>query len=688
MMDSPSRFDTRARRWVGLAILAGGLIGILAALTLDGWGRRTLFDAWQRTAPRDISADKVAVVLIDNASIKTVGPWPWPRYYMARLTEQIALAKPKVIAFDMIFYDADAVSPRAFASLYPELTGVAAESVAALPDMDEAFAQVVGSAPVLLPRLGVDHDGIDPKQVLIDPEIVGSPPANTHRTRQIATSLPQLDDMALAHAVINGPPDTDGTVRRVPLTVIAGGRAMPGIAVELARMAKGAAHLEWRGDDLMLGDAVLPSGTDGSLALRMGLFPLKAIYRADEVLTGRFAPEALRGKVVLIGMGADGTSDIVPTPISNSEMGVLVQAQAVDAILSRGWLARPPWAPRVEAGIALLLLGAVLLAGYRRRNAILIVAVILAIALPFVSLLLFDRANLVFDPIPPLLVGAFAAVALGIARFAVARAERARLAAELVEQRVASAEQEGELRAARRIQIGMVPSADRLAALAPEADIGAVLLPAKSVGGDYYDAALISPGHLLVVIADVTGKGVPAALFMALSKALSKSVLSRGAANLGAAMAQLNRDLMAEADDEMGVTMLAGVLDCATGALQMVNAGHENPIVVRRDGSIEVVPMRGGPPLCVVDFPYPTEELRLARDETLVLITDGATEAQNAGVDLFGVDGVVSALMQQEAATAPDRVRDLAERVRAFEGDTDPSDDLTIFALRWRGVSG
>ena len=688
MTVSPSRFDTRARRWVGIAILAGGLIGLLVALAIDGWGRRALFDAWQLTAPRAISADKVAVVLIDNGSIKTVGPWPWPRYYMARLTEEIALAEPKVIAFDMIFYDADAVSPRAFASLYPELTGAAAESVAALPDMDEAFAQVVGTAPVLLPRLGVDHNGIDPKEVMVDPEIVGTPPAGTMRTRQVATSLPQLDDNALAHAVINGPTDSDGTVRRVPLSVIAGGRAMPGIAVELARIARGVEQLEWRGDALAMGDALLPSGDDGSLALRMGLFPMEAIHRADEVLTGRVAPDALRGKVVLIGMGADGTSDIVPTPISNSEMGVLVQAQAVDAILSRGWLARPSWALGAEAGLALALLGAVLLAGYLRRNAILIAAALVAIALPFVSFLLFDRANLVFDPIPPLLVGAFAATAMGVAQFAVARAERARLAAELVEQRVASAEQEGELRAARRIQLGMVPSAERLAALAPEADIGAVLLPAKSVGGDFYDAALIAPGQLLVVIADVTGKGVPAALFMALSKALSKSVLSRGAADLGAAMAQLNRDLMAEADDEMGVTMLVCMLDCVTGVLQMVNAGHENPIVVRGDGSVEVVPMRGGPPFCVVDFPYPTEELRLAPDETLVLITDGATEAQNSGAELFGVDGVVSALAQQQLATAPDRVRDLAEQVRAFEGDTDPSDDLTIVALRWLRASG
>lgn len=688
MTGSRSSFEARGRRLAGLAVLAGGLVGLMVALMLGDWGRRTLFDAWQRTAPREIAADRVAVVLIDNASIKTVGPWPWPRYYMARLTERIARAQPKVIAFDMIFYDADAFSTRAFAALYPELTGEAASSIASLPDMDQAFAQVIGSAPVLLPRLGLNHDGVDPSQVLVDPEMEGVPPAGTLRTREIATSLPQLDDFALAHAMINGVPDPDGSVRRVPLAVIAGKRAMPGLAVELARIAEGRDKLEWQGEALAMGDALLPSGDDGTLALRMGLFPLKAIHRADEVLAGDVAPEAFRAKVVLVGLGADGTSDIVPTPISNSVMGVLVQAEAVDAILTGGWLTRPGWAASVEAVAALALLGTVLLAGFLRRKAILLLAGVVAVALPLASFLLFDRFNLVFDPIPPVLVGAGAAIAMAIAQYAIARSERARLAAELFEQRLARAEQEGELRAARRIQLGMVPSPERLASLAPEADIGAILLPAKSVGGDFYDAVLIAPKQLLIVIGDVTGKGVPAALYMALSKALSKSVLSRGAADLGAAMTQLNRELMAEADDEMGVTMLVGVLDCATGVLAMVNAGHENPIVVRAGGAAQVVPMRGGPPLCVLDCSYPTEEVKLTVGETLVLITDGATEAQNNSAALFGVERVIVALQDQDAGTAWERVKDLADRVRAFEGDTEPSDDLTILALRWCGVSG
>jgi len=140
---------------------------------------------------------------------------------------------------------------------------------------------------------------------------------------------------------------------------------------------------------------------------------------------------------------------------------------------------------------------------------------------------------------------------------------------------------------------------------------------------------------------------------------------------------------MAEADDEMGVTMLVGVLDCSSGVMSLINAGHENPLAVRADGSVETLPMKGGPPFCVVDFPYAVEQYQLAPAETLVVITDGATEALNEALDLFGNEGVIEALEKEGNISASDRATDLADRVRAFEGDRPPSDDLTIFAARF-----
>jgi len=685
MTGSSSKSDDRARSIVGWAVLLGGIAGALLSLALGQSLQRRLFDEWQRAAPRAISSDRVAVVLIDSLSLDAVGPWPWPRYYMARLTEEIARRQPKAIGFDVIFAEPDALNPDNFASLYPELDPSLSAQIRRLPTMDAVLAQVFGTAPVVLARVGSDHDGVAPDGLLVDPPIRGTPPAGVSHVRKVVASLPEIDGVALGHALVNGPPDDDGIVRRVPLTIVAGNQAMPGLAVELARLGLGAQDLVWTGRRLAIGKRAVVSDSTGGLPFRMGRLPAESVLSAAEVLAGKVRPEAFVGKVVIVGLGAEGTADIVATPLETEAFGVLVQAQAVDAIMAGGWLARPPWLLAVEWGAAILLVLLCVYAGGTRRYAWLGVAAVLAMASWGASYLAFDRANLLFDPIRPTLVGFAAAVTMGVTLFVLARAERARLAAALTEQRVAAAEQEGELRAARRIQLGMVPGAERLAGLDPRVEIGAVLRPARSVGGDFYDAARLDGDRLLFVVGDVTGKGVPAALYMALSKALSKSVLSRSSGDLGVAVTSLNRDLMAEADDEMGVTMLVGMLDCASGALALVNAGHENPIVVRADGAIETLSLRGGPPFCVVDFPYPEERAALATGDTLVLITDGASEAQDAAQTLFGTDGVIAALRSEGEMLATERAADLADRIRAFEGETEPSDDLTIVALRWLG---
>ena len=679
-----------ARSIVGWAVVLGGIVGALLSLLTADWGRRTLFDEWQRASPRTIATDKVAVVLIDSLSLEAVGPWPWPRYYIARLTEGIAAQKPKAIGFDIIFAEPDALNPGNFADLYRELDPTAAAKVRELPTMDTTLAQVIASTPVLLARVGHDHDGLDPASLLVDPPVAGSPPVGLPRYKQVVASIPELDDVALAHALINGPPDDDGNVRRVPLSIRAGTQVMPGLAVELARLGADQPELRWQGRNLVMGARVLPADPQGRLAIRMGHVPASSTFSAAEVIAGKVRSDAFTGKVVLVGLGAEGTADIVSTPLSTEIFGVLVQAQAIDAILGNGWLARPPWVDWAEWTAALLLVTLAVFAGGTRRYWLLAVGGTLAASLWAGSYLAFDRANLLFDPLRPTLVGFAAAIAMGITLFVLARAERARLAAALTEQRVSAAEQEGELKAARRIQMGMVPNAASLTALDPRAEIGAVLRPAKSVGGDFYDALMLGPDRLLFVVGDVTGKGVPAALYMALSKALSKSVLSRSvadaqASDLGIAVSALNRELMAEADDEMGVTMLIGVLDCTTGEVAFVNAGHENPLVVRADGTVETLPLRGGPPFCVVDFPYPEERAQLAPADTLVLITDGATEAQDASQALLGLEGVIAALRGEGEMPAIERATDLADRIRGFEGDTEPSDDLTILVIRYRG---
>src|SRR5687768_4293105 len=137
---SVSRSRRPARRVV-LTWLGATLLAVLLSLALGDRMRNTVFDSWQASSPRDLSATDVRVVMIDNASIEAVGSWPWPRYYLARLTEELAARDARVIAFDIMFPEHDRIRPDSFVAFYPELSAGAAAEVQALEPMDELFGK-------------------------------------------------------------------------------------------------------------------------------------------------------------------------------------------------------------------------------------------------------------------------------------------------------------------------------------------------------------------------------------------------------------------------------------------------------------------------------------------------------------------------------------------------------------------
>lgn len=673
----------RAGRRVWLAgVVALLLAALLSALAGDAL-RRPLFDLWQGAAPRDLSGTPVHVVLIDSESIAAVGPWPWPRYHMARLTEEIAARRPKAIGFDMLFPEPDRVRPDIFAALYPELSPAAMAEVRALPTMDALYGQVIGRAPVILGRAGVASGGSDPAGLIVDAAIEGRPSPTLGDAPRAVVNIPELEQAALGHGLLNGQPDSDGKVRRIPMLMKLGGRPMPSLSLELARIALGADTIVIGSDHVTVGGRRLPIDGDGRMRLRFGHFPAAEISSAADVLRRDFRADAFAGKIVLIGLAAEGTADIVATPLAAEGFGTLVQAQAVDAILRGGWLDRPVWAAAVEWAEGALLALTVLLFGPSRRRRWMLVPVGLALAIALASWLAFDLASLLVDPLRPLLLGGAAAVGVAGGMFVEARRERERLRETLVRERIAVAATEGELQAARSIQLGMLPPREGLAGLDPRVDIDALLEPARSIGGDLYDVIRLDADRIAFLVGDVTGKGVPAALFMALSKALAKSVVLRGTPSLADAAFILNEELVRDNSEAMNVTMLIGIIDLGTGEVVLLNAGHEDPLHVRPDGMIAIHRLDGGPPFCIVDFPYPDEPMKLAPGEALVLISDGVSEAQDGDGALFGHDRLVAALAGK--ATSSAMVEAIRDAVRLFEAGTDPTDDLTVMAVRWLG---
>jgi CHASE2 domain-containing sensor protein len=659
---------------------------LLAALLSLATGDRTrnlLFDAWQRTSPRDLSASDVRVVMIDGESLKAVGPWPWSRYYLARLTEEIAKGGAKVIGFDVLFPEPDRIRPDLFVQFYPELSSQAASEVTALQPMDRLFGQVIGLSPVVLARAGSGAGPATARSAAVDASISGPLPPKLDSWPAIITSIPDLDEPALGHGLINGQPDNDGVSRTVPMIGQAGGRTMPGLALEMARISLGADAIETDITTVTVAGRTIPVDRRGRMRPHFGHFPPTDIVSAEDVIGRNVPAGTFDGKIVLVGLAAEGTADIVATPLAGEEFGLLVQGQAIDAILNGGWLKRPHWTVPVEWATALVLAILALLLVGKRKGARLVLLVAFA-ALPIASWLLFKEGSTLFDPVRPALIGGGALAGAFVGLLGETRRERERLRDALVQERIAAAAAEGELQAARAIQLGMVPPRRDLASIDPRVDIDALLEPAKSVGGDLYDCLRTGPDTIGFAIGDVTGKGVPAALFMAMSKALLSSALLREQGALDKAADAINRDLLRSNEEVMSVTMIVGQIDLSSGAVSLVCAGHEDPYVIGADQSVRRLDLAGGPPLSTIEFDYPVETLTLKKGETLLLVTDGITEAQDEADGLYGRDRILElvAKVRPSATRICEAIRD---DVRRFEGQADATDDLTVMALRYLG---
>jgi len=265
----------------------------------------------------------------------------------------------------------------------------------------------------------------------------------------------------------------------------------------------------------------------------------------------------------------------------------------------------------------------------------------------------------------------------------------ARLQRYLVEMEQATAARErveGELSAARDIQAGMLPRVFPPFPERSDIDVFALLESAKQVGGDLYDYALIDADRLFFVVGDVSGKGVPAALFMAMTTTLFKAN-APAAKSTGELMARVNAELARDNAAQMFVTAVCGILDLRTGAVQYSDGGHEAPFVRRADGSLERLPKQPGMALGVFDdSPYETGRFKLAPGDALVLFTDGVSEAANLEDDLFTVARIETALAAAKPRAAARHLAEgLAEDVRVFVGEAPQSDDIAILVVRYEG---
>ena len=657
------------------------------------------FDLYQTLWPRKPVSAPAVIVEIDDESLARHGQWPWPRTLLAQLISKVVAADPAAIGIDIFMPERDRLSPGELPAMLPGLDRAVAALLSRLPSNDAILAEALSGHHVVLALAGLEGptDAASVSAGRLAPmRIVGPDPAPFVRHwGALLRSVREIDDAAAGHGLVSVYQDA-GVVRRLPMIAVAGQRLVPGFGPEMLRVAS---HTPAFGvkvgsgvEAIGIGDLSIPTQPDGSVWLHFSRSDPARFVSAARVLAGGVEPGRFERKLVLVGVTATGLSDYRATPVAYRMAGVEIHAQLLEGIFDHDLLSRPPIILWVElsvvaaSGVALVLLVPLLRA---RKSTVLFLALIGALL--GLGVLFYLRFKILFDAASPALaLGVVFAAMLGVT-LAESDSQRRALRREVARQREAALRLAGELEAARRIQMGILPNPAVVFASERRVEFYAFLEPAREVGGDLYDFFLLDDERVFVLIGDVSGKGVAGSLFMAVSKTLCKSSALRHLGDVGSMMREANAEIARDNGEGLFVTAWVGVVNARTGELSYCNAGHEPPYIISRSGrSGQRLANGGGPPFCVVeDFPYEAASYRLSPGEGLCLVTDGVTEAENAAGEFYGRQR----LEQLVASLGPDASADeVGEAIRhdvdRFTTGVEPSDDLAILAFRWRGVSG
>ncbi|TMH26862.1 MAG: CHASE2 domain-containing protein [Betaproteobacteria bacterium] len=622
--------------------------------------RDAVFDTYQRLMPRSRASAPAVIVAIDERALDARGQWPWPRTLMAELLRAILAAGPAAVGVDLFFAEPDRASPAGDAALAEAIEGEKVVlGIAGLEYRDRRFPFPPSAAPV---RIAAKRE------------------LALRRYDGQLQSRPEISRAAAGRGLLSS--DAKGVVRRVPLIARIGQVLVPSLSVEMIRVAidapllgltdRGGEHLE-----LGIGNVSVPLQSDGSMYLYFGREDAERFVSAEQILSGSVPADVLRDKLVLVGITGLGLLDYQVTPLGERIPGVEVHAQLIEQMYDGNYLRRPTGATWLEAAL-LLTAGALLVLWVPTVRPWMSASLLAAVLAVLVALgLAAFRAGYLVDVAAPA-IGA-AVLFAGLLASTLAEADQQRRLLREAQARVA-----GELEAARRIQMGLLPAPRELFAYERRFTLDAHLEPARTVGGDFYDCFMLDGERLFFLVGDVSGKGLGASLFMALAKSLVKSIALRGdggdpAEVLRAANAEIGRDN----PESLFVTVFAAVLDARTGRMRYCNAGHEPPVLCQPGEAPQRLADCAGPPLCVIaDFPYASGELALAPDGWLCAVSDGVTEAMNPRGELYGAPRLLAALTASGSREPQAVLAAVREDVRRYAAGAEQSDDVTLVCVR------
>ena len=399
-------------RAFALAVLAG-------FLALRAWDAAPLqlarlksFDLYQLAKPRVATARPVVIVDIDEASLKSLGQWPWPRSLVAKLVDQITAAGAAVIGFDVVFPEPDRTSPGLLADTLPGLSASAREDLKRQPSHDQVLAQSLARSRVVLgqsahnpyqgaqppqdiPKAPFATLGVDPRPYLV-------------RFPQLLANIPELEKSSAGRGMFTIEPDPDGVVRRVAMVLIANDTVVPSLTLDMLRVAANENAFLIRSapggvESVVVAGAQIPTDASAQVWIYFAPHDAARFVSAKDVISGSAAGQ-LAGKLVLIGTSASGLLDLKATPIQPSLAGVEVHAQVLENMLTQSTLSRPAYALGVELFVVTLIgLAIVVLVPILGATTVFLTGVAIAILLIGGAWYLFATRGYLFDVAYPLI---------------------------------------------------------------------------------------------------------------------------------------------------------------------------------------------------------------------------------------------------------------------------------------------
>ena len=612
-------------------IIAGGTLQ-----RLDKWVQDWLYQ--KRSSP----SGEIVIIGIDEKTLAELGPYgPNYRNYVAGALQMLAANPeklPATVCID-ILYEGES-GTKADAQLAAAAEKLSCVVTASMAEFGEEIIWENGHAVERNTSAVVNY--VEPYEALRDVTVQGH---------------------------INAMGDKDGVLRHALLYITRpDGKRVLSMAARTAQM-----YLEKKGQEFQLPTVNSAGHYYVSFTGKPGDY--YDGYSLYKLLMGMIDPDAWAGKIVMIGPYASSLQDQYFTTASKAEpmYGIEYQANVIESLLKGDLKAEASDTWQIVA-LAVVSLAASFLF-FRKKiwvGAVICGGLIIA---GFLASWLFYLGGWVLHVlwIPAVVLVLFLAAVID--HYIIASRERRALALE--KERIAT-----ELALATRIQANFLPKVfpDR-----HEFDLYASMTPAKEVGGDLYDFFFIDEDHLCLVIGDVSGKGVPASLFMMLAAALIHHVAMHETSP-AKILADVNAEIVTRNPEEMFVTVWLGVLELSTGTLTAANAGHEYPAVRHPDGNFELYKDRHGFVIGGMEgVRYREYSLQLEPGAKVFVYTDGVAEATDSNHQLYGTDRMIAALREGENGSPADVLAAVNRSVDAFVGTAPQFDDLTMLCVEYRG---